>query len=154
MKAAQKKPDGLIKLVVTAGKANPAPPVGPALGSKGLNIMDFCKKFNELTSKMEGPVPVEIGYFKDKTFNIVIKTPPASYLIKKAAGVETGSKHSGVITAGTIKVSQLRDIAKLKGKDMNTFTVSAAVSMLKGTATSVGIDVIEDIQIDESEIIQ
>ncbi len=139
-----KKFVGSFKLVVQAGKANPAPPIGPALGQKGLNIMEFCKQFNALTVKMEGPIPVVISYYSDKSFTIEVKTPPASYLIKKAAGVATGSKETGRTSVGKIKTSQLREIANIKIVDMSAATPEAAIRSLAGTATSIGIDVEDD----------
>ena len=134
---------GIIKLTIQAGKANPAPPVGPALGQKGLNIMEFCKQFNALTAAMAGPVPVEIHYKADKKFTIVLKTPPASYLIKQAAGIEKGSQAAGIKSVGKIKTSQLYEIAKIKHIDMTAADLDAATKSLAGTALSMGIDVIE-----------
>lgn len=139
-----KKLVGSFKLVVQAGKANPAPPIGPALGQKGLNIMEFCKQFNALTAKMEGPIPVVISYYSDKAFTLEVKTPPASYLIKKAAGIESGSKETGRTSVAKIKTSKLRDIAKIKMVDMSAASVEAAIRSLAGTALSMGVDVEDD----------
>lgn len=139
-----KKFVGSFKLVVQAGKANPAPPIGPALGQKGLNIMEFCKQFNALTAKMEGPIPVVISYYSDKSFTIEVKTPPASYLIKKAVGLTSGSKEAGRNSVGKVKTSQLREIAKIKMVDMSASNEEAAIRSLAGTSTSMGIDVEDD----------
>jgi large subunit ribosomal protein L11 len=139
-----KKLVGSLKLAVQAGKANPAPPIGPALGQKGLNIMEFCKQFNALTAAMEGPVPVVITYYSDKTFTLEIKTAPASYLIKKAAGITAGSKEAGRTNVATIKSSKLREIAKIKIQDMSASTIENAIKTLAGTAISIGIEVEDD----------
>jgi large subunit ribosomal protein L11 len=147
MKAATSGPKKLVgsfKLVVQAGKANPAPPIGPALGQKGLNIMEFCKQFNALTAKMEGPVPVIITYYSDKSFTLEVKTPPASYLIKKAIGLTSGSKEAGKTSVGKIKTSKLREIAQVKMQDMSAASIEAAIKTLAGTAISIGIDVEDD----------
>lgn len=134
-----KKPDGSFKLIVEAGKANPAPPIGPALGQRKLNIMEFCKTFNDLTSKMSGPVPVIINFFKDGKFFLEIKTPPASYLILQEVGLKSGSKESGKVSVGAIKVSQVKKIAETKMKDLTAHSVEAAMKTIAGTATSMGI---------------
>jgi large subunit ribosomal protein L11 len=136
-----KKPDGSFKLILQAGKANPAPPVGPAMGQRGLNIMEFCKQFNDATSKMSGPVPVIINFYKDKKFYIEIKTPPASYMILESIGLKSGSKEAGKVIVGTVKRSKLEEIAKVKLKDMTANSIDASVSTLIGTALSMGITV-------------
>ena len=142
-----KKLVGSFKLVVQAGKANPAPPIGPALGQKGLNIMEFCKQFNALTTQMEGPVPAVITYYSDKTFTIEVKTPPASYLIKKSLGLQSGSKEAGKSSVGSIKTSKLQEIAKIKMQDMSASSIEAAIRTLAGTSTSIGIDVEDDLNV-------
>jgi large subunit ribosomal protein L11 len=136
-----KKPDGSFKLIIQAGKANPAPPIGPALGQRGLNIMEFCKTFNEQTSKMSGPVPVIISFYKDKKFTLEIKTPPASYMILQELGLQSGSKEAGKNIVATIKKSQLEKIAKVKIKDLTANSLDAAVKTMAGTAMSMGITV-------------
>lgn len=136
-----KKPDGSFKLIIEAGKATPAPPIGPALGQRKLNIMEFCKTFNELTSKMSGPVPVIVNFFKDGKFFLEIKTPPASYLILQEIGLKAGSKEAGKTMVGTIKASQIKKIAELKIKDLTAHSLDAAQKTITGTATSMGISV-------------
>jgi large subunit ribosomal protein L11 len=141
-----KKIVGYIKLQIPAGKANPSPPVGPALGQRGLNIMAFVKEFNALTAQMEPgmPVPVVITAFADRTFTFVTKTPPNSYFLKKAAGVEKGSTAPGKgATVGRVTMSQLREIAAQKMKDMNANDIEGAVRMLAGSARSMGLSVVE-----------
>jgi len=141
-----KKIVGYIKLQIPAGKANPSPPVGPALGQRGLNIMQFCKEFNARTQAMEPgmPVPVVITAFGDRTFNFITKTPPNTYFIKKAAGITAGSTTPGKgATVGRVTTSQLREIAALKMVDMNAASVEAAVKMLAGSARSMGLSVVE-----------
>ena len=141
-----KKIVGYIKLQIPAGKANPSPPVGPALGQRGLNIMQFVKEFNAVTQTMEPgmPVPVVITAYGDRTFSFVTKTPPNTYFIKKAAGITKGSPTVGKGAAvGRVTTSQLREIAATKMKDMNAASVEAAVSMLAGSAKSMGITVVE-----------
>jgi large subunit ribosomal protein L11 len=141
-----KKIVGYIKLQIPAGKANPSPPVGPALGQRGLNIMQFVKEFNALTQTMEPgmPVPVVITAFGDRTFSFVMKTPPNTYFVKKAAGITKGSPTVGKgAPVGQVTTSQLREIAEIKMKDMNAASVEAAVSMLAGSAKSMGITVVE-----------
>jgi len=140
-----KKIVGLIKLQVPAGKANPSPPIGPALGQRGLNIMEFCKQFNAATKSMEPgtPVPVIISVFSDKSFTFVSKTPPASYYIKKAAGIESGSKTPGRAVAGKVTKKQLEEIAKQKMKDLNANDIEGAVKQLAGSARSMGLEVVE-----------
>ena len=138
-----KKVAGQLKLQVPAGKANPSPPVGPALGQRGINIMEFCKAFNARTQEMEvgTPTPVIITYFSDKSFQMELKTPPASYLLKKAAGVKSASKTPGKENAGSVTVSQLREIAEAKMKDLNANDVDAAMLIIAGSARSMGIEV-------------
>jgi large subunit ribosomal protein L11 len=140
-----KKIVGYIKLQVAAGKANPSPPIGPALGQRGLNIMEFCKAFNAQTQQMEPgmPIPVVISVYADKTFSFVTKTPPNSYFIKKAAGITSGSKTPGREKAGKITMAQIRDIAKIKMPDLNANDIEAAASMLVGSARSMGLEVVE-----------
>jgi large subunit ribosomal protein L11 len=138
-----KKVVGYIKLQVPAGKANPSPPIGPALGQRGLNIMEFCKAFNAQTQKMEPglPLPVVITAFADKSFTFVIKTPPATVLIKKAAGVEKGSKVPHLEKVGKISRAQAEDIAKAKMPDLTAADLEAAVRTISGSARSMGITV-------------
>jgi large subunit ribosomal protein L11 len=141
-----KKIVGYIKLQIPAGKANPSPPVGPALGQRGLNIMQFCKEFNARTQAMEPgmPVPVVITAFGDRTFNFITKTPPNTYFLKKAAGVTAGSTTPGKgATVGRVTISQLREIAQQKMVDMNAASLDAAVKMLAGSARSMGLSVVE-----------
>ena len=140
-----KKVVGYIKLQVPAGKANPSPPIGPALGQRGLNIMEFCKQFNAATKSMEPgtPIPVIITVYSDRSFTFVSKTPPASYYIKKAAGIETGSKTPGRALAGKVTKKQLEEIAKHKMKDLNANDIEGAVKQLAGSARSMGLEVVE-----------
>ncbi len=141
-----KKIQGYVKLVVPAGKANPSPPIGPALGQAGVNIMEFCKGFNAQTQGMEPgmPVPVVITVFVDRTFTFVMKTPPASYFIKKAAKLDKGSGTTGKdAPVGKVTTAQLREIAEQKIKDMNAANIDAAVKTLAGTARSMGVQVVE-----------
>ena len=141
-----KKVVGYIKLQIPAGKANPSPPVGPALGQRGLNIMAFVKEFNAATQGMEPgmPVPVVITAFADRTFTFIMKTPPNTYFLKKAAGIQKGTTTPGKGAAvGRVTTAQLREIAETKMKDMNANDVEAAVSMLAGSARSMGITVVE-----------
>ncbi|PIP79288.1 MAG: 50S ribosomal protein L11 [Ignavibacteria bacterium CG22_combo_CG10-13_8_21_14_all_37_15] len=137
-----KKITGYIKLQIPAGKANPSPPVGPALGQKGVNIMEFCKQFNAKTSGQEGLIiPVVITVFSDKSFTFITKTPPAAVLLKKAAKIEKGSAESNKIKVGKVAKSQVEEIAKLKMPDLNANDVEHAISMVAGTARSMGITV-------------
>ena len=138
-----KKVMGQIKLQVPAGKANPSPPIGPALGQRGLNIMEFCKAFNARTQEMEqgSPCPTVITYYQDKSFTMEIKTPPASYLIKKAASLKSGSKTPGRAVAGSVTVRQVREIAEAKMKDLNANDVDQAMKIIVGSARSMGIEV-------------
>ena len=141
-----KKIVGYIKLQVPAGKANPSPPIGPALGQRGLNIMEFCKAFNALTQNLEKgmPIPVVITAYGDRTFTFVTKTPPNTYFIKKAAGLAKGSQTPGKGgTVGKITMTQIREIAEIKMKDLNANDVDAAAQMIKGSARSMGIEVVE-----------
>jgi large subunit ribosomal protein L11 len=131
-----------IKLQVTAGQANPAPPVGPALGQHGVNIMEFCKTFNERTkSQMGMTIPVVITVFTDRSFTFITKTPPAAVLLKKHAGIEKGAPNSKTTTVGEISMDKVREIATLKMPDLNANDVEAAVRMVKGTARSMGLKV-------------
>ena len=139
-----KKVIGFIKLQIEAGKANPSPPVGPALGQRGLNIMEFCKAFNAKTQKMEPgtPIPVIITAYADRTFSFVTKLPPVSYYIKKAANVKSASKAPGREKAGKITSAQVKEIAEKKMPDLNCHTVEAAMEMVAGQARSMGIEVV------------
>jgi large subunit ribosomal protein L11 len=137
-----KKIKTIVKLQIPAGQANPAPPVGPALGQHGLNIMAFCKEYNERTASQAGSIiPVEITVYEDRTFTFVTRTPPASDLLKKALKLEKASGRAGHDFAGTITPKQLRDIAELKMKDLNVNSVEAAERVVAGTARSMGIKV-------------
>ncbi len=138
-----KKVEGYIKLQVAAGKANPSPPVGPALGQKGLNIMEFCKAFNAQTQGMEAgmPVPVIITAYSDRSFTFELKTPPASYLLKKAAGITSGSSRPNSNKVGTVNRAQLEEIATIKMKDMTAADMDAAVRSIAGSARSMGLNV-------------
>ena len=140
-----KKIVGYIKLQVPAGKANPSPPIGPALGQRGLNIMEFCKAFNAQTQKMEKgtPIPVVITAYQDRSFTFEMKTPPVSYFIKKAAKLEGGSKTPGRDKAGAVTKAQVREIAEQKMKDLNTDNIDSAMRMVEGSARSMGIEVTE-----------
>ena len=140
-----KKIDGYINLQVPAGQANPSPPIGPALGQRGLSIMEFCKQFNAKSKDMEpgAPIPVKITVFSDRSFTFEMRTPPASHLIKKAAGVNGGSKEPGRASAGTITMAQVREVAKQKMKDLNTDDIDAAMKTIAGSARSMGLQVVE-----------
>jgi large subunit ribosomal protein L11 len=140
-----KKVDGFINLQVPAGKANPSPPIGPALGQRGVNIMEFCKAFNAKTKDMEPetPIPVKITVYSDRSFTFEMRLPPASFLIKKAVKLTSGSKTPGRDSAGTITMAQVREIAKTKMKDLNTDSLDAAALTIAGTARSMGIQVSE-----------
>ena len=140
-----KKVTGFLKLQVPAGSANPAPPIGPALGQRGLNIMQFCKDFNAQTQKMEKgmPIPVTITIYQDKSFTFEMRTPPVSYYLKKAAKVQSGSKMPGRDFVGTVKKAQVKEIAEAKMKDLNCDTVEAAMKMIEGSARSMGLQVAE-----------
>ncbi len=138
-----KKVRAVIKLQIEAGKANPAPPVGPALGQHGVNIMAFCKEYNEKTASQAGTiVPVEITVYEDRSFTFVLKTPPASELLKRAAGVEKGSANQKRDKVGSVTREQLRQIAETKMRDLNAHTVEQAMKMIEGTARSMGIEVV------------
>ena len=138
-----KKIVGLIKLQVPAGKANPSPPIGPALGQRGLNIMEFCKAFNAATQKVEPglPIPVIITAYSDRSFTFIMKTPPASILLKKAAGIESGSKRPNTEKVGKVSRKQLEEIAKTKMPDLTAADMDAAVRTIAGSARSMGITV-------------
>ena len=133
---------GYVKLQIKGGQANPAPPVGPALGQRGINIMEFCKSFNEKTKSFIGkPVPVVITVYKDKKFDFIIKTPPASFLIKEAAKLKAGSKEPGIIITGSITKKQAEQIATQKMKDLNALDLEQATKIICGSARSMGIEV-------------
>jgi large subunit ribosomal protein L11 len=141
-----KKVVGIIKLHVPAGKANPSPPIGPALGQRGLNIMEFCKAFNAATQNLEPgmPIPVVITAFGDRSFTFVTKSPPNSYFLKKAAGIEKGSQTTGKgSTVGRVTMAQIREIAEQKMQDLNAKDIDGARRMLIGSARSMGLDVVE-----------
>ncbi|MGB9857188.1 MAG: 50S ribosomal protein L11 [Dictyoglomaceae bacterium] len=138
-----KKIVGKVKLNLTAGKATPAPPVGPALGQYGVNIMEFCKAYNAATAGQEGIIPVEITIYEDRSFTFVTKTPPASELLKKAAGVEKGSGEPNKNKVGKVKRSKIREIAEIKMKDLNANDIESAMRIIEGTARSMGIEIIE-----------
>ena len=142
--AAKKEISGFIKLQIKGGQANPAPPVGPALGQRGVNIMEFCKAFNDKTKKLAGkPVPVEITVYKDKKFDFKIKSPPASFYIKEAVKLKGGSKEPGRNIVATISKKQLESIAKEKMNDLNAHDINEAVKIIAGSARSMGIEVKE-----------
>lgn len=139
---AQKEITAMVKLQVTAGKANPAPPIGPALGPHGINIMDFCNSFNAQTKAMgDTIVPVVLTIYKDRSFTFILKTPPASQLIKKAAGIIKGSSVPNKDKVGKISMAQVEEIAKAKMPDLNAFDVAKAMEIIKGTARSMGVDI-------------
>ncbi|MCA1974624.1 MAG: 50S ribosomal protein L11 [Caenispirillum sp.] len=140
-----KKVVGYIKLEIPAGQANPSPPVGPALGQRGLNIMEFCKAFNAATQKMEPgtPTPVVITAYADRTFTFVTKTPPTSYYLKKAAGIDKGSGTPAREVKGRVTKAQLREIAEKKMKDLNANDIEAAARMIAGSARSMGLEIVE-----------
>ena len=140
-----KKIDGYIKLEIPAGAANPSPPVGPALGQRGLNIMEFCKAFNAATQNLEPgmPIPCVITAYADRTFSFITKTQPASFLIRKAAGLQKAANNPGHEQVGTITVAQAKEIAETKMQDLNAVDMEGAVMMVKGTARSMGIEVTE-----------
>jgi len=137
-----KKVKAIVKLQIAAGQANPAPPVGPALGQHGINIMGFCKEYNERTKKQTGSIiPVEITVYEDRSFTFVTKTPPASDLLKKTLGIEKGAGAPSHDSAGKLSRAQLREIAQLKAKDLNANSIEAAERIIEGTARSMGIEV-------------
>lgn len=140
-----KKIDGYINLQVPAGQANPSPPIGPALGQRGVNIMEFCKAFNAKSKDVEQgtPIPVKITVFSDRSFTFEMKTPPASFFLKKMAKVKSGSKEPGRSNAGSVTMDQVREIATLKMKDLNTDDVEQAARTIAGSARSMGIRVVE-----------
>lgn len=136
-----KKVTAIVKLALPAGKATPAPPVGPALGQHGVNIMGFCKEYNERTKDQVGLViPVEISVFEDRSFTFILKTPPASVLIKKALGAESGSGVPNKQKIGKLNLAQIEEIAKIKMPDLNAASLEAAMDMVRGTARSMGVD--------------
>ncbi len=139
-----KKVIGLVKLAINAGKATPAPPVGPALGQHGVNIMGFCKEYNERTKDQAGLIiPVEITVYEDRSFTFILKTPPAAVLLKKAANITSGSSEPNRKKVAAVPKSKVREIADIKMKDLNAASVEAAMRMIEGTARSMGIDVVE-----------
>ena len=139
-----KKVAGIIKLQVPAGKANPAPPVGPALGQHGVNIMEFCKTFNERTANQAGMIiPVEITVFEDRSFTFITKTPPASILLKKAAGIEKGSGTPNTQKVAQVSRDKVREIAELKMPDLNATSIEGAMRIIEGTARSMGIVIVD-----------
>ena len=140
-----KKITGYIKLQVPAGAANPSPPIGPALGQRGLNIMEFCKAFNAKTQDQEKgmPIPVTITVFSDKSFTFEMKTAPASFFLKKAAKLQSGSKSPGITVAGSVTRAQVREIAQAKMKDLNANDLDAATRIIEGSARAMGLEVVE-----------
>ena len=139
----KKKVMGIVKLQIEAGKATPAPPVGPALGQKGVNIMEFCKKFNSRTQKQSGLIiPVVLKVYEDRSFDFITKTPPASSLIKRTLKIDSGSAQPNKIKVGTIRREQLKEIAKMKLPDLNTDDLDLAAKIIEGTARNMGVDVI------------
>ena len=139
-----KKVAGQLKLQVAAGSATPSPPIGPALGQRGINIMEFCKAFNAQSQEMEkgSPIPVVITYYQDKSFTFAMKTPPVSYFLKKAASLKSGSKEPGKVVAGQVSRAKVREIAEAKMKDLNANDVEAAMRMVEGSARSMGLEVV------------
>ena len=140
-----KKIDGYIKLNIPAGAANPSPPVGPALGQRGVNIMEFCKAFHASTDSLDKkmPIPVVITVFSDKSFSFIIKTPPVSFYLIKAAGKDKGSSEPGRTVGGSVKINQIKEIAENKMKDLNAANIEGAIEMVKGSARSMGLEVLE-----------
>ena len=138
-----KKIEGYLKLQVPAGNASPSPPIGPALGQRGLNIMEFCKAFNAASQEIEkgAPVPVTITIFQDKSFTFKMKTPPASYLLKKAANLKSGSTEPGRSIVGSVTKDQVKEIAEVKMKDLNANTIDQAMLIIEGSARSMGLEV-------------
>ncbi len=138
-----KKIEGYLKLQIPAGKANPSPPVGPALGQRGLNIMEFCKAFNAQTQEMEpgAPCPTIITYYVDKSFAMEVKTPPASFFLKKASGLKSGASTTGKETVGSVTSKQIKEIAESKMKDLNAKDINGAMQIILGSARSMGIEV-------------
>ena len=140
-----KKIEGYLKMQVPAGQANPSPPIGPALGQRGLNIMEFCKAFNAATQNMEqgAPIPVVVTIYQDKSFTFEMKTPPASWYLKKAAGLNKGSQEPGREVAGKVTKAQIREIVEAKMKDLNARDEEAAMKIIEGSARSMGLEVVE-----------
>jgi len=140
-----KKIEGYIKLQVPAGSATPSPPIGPALGQRGVNIMEFCKAFNASTQEMEKgmPIPTVITVYGDRSFTFITKTPPASFLLKRAAGLKSGSKEPSKISAGTVTNAQIREIAEAKMADLNANDIDQAMKIIAGSARSMGLEVVE-----------
>ena len=140
-----KKITGYIKLQVAAGAANPSPPIGPALGQRGVNIMEFCKAFNAATDSLEKgmPIPTKITVYADRSFTFVTKTPPASFLLKKAAKLKSASKEPGKVVAGKVTKSQVREIAETKMADLNANDIDQAMKIIEGSARSMGLEVVE-----------
>ena len=140
-----KKITGYIKLQVPAGAANPSPPIGPALGQRGVNIMEFCKAFNAQTTELEKgmPIPTIITVYADRSFSFETKTPPASYFLKKAAGIKSGSKEPSKVSAGRVTRAQLEEIANAKMKDLNATSLDGAVKIIEGSARAMGLQVVE-----------
>ena len=138
-----KKIEGFLKLQIPAGKANPSPPVGPALGQRGLNIMEFCKAFNAQTQEIEpgAPCPTVITYYADKSFSMEVKTPPASFFLKKASGLKAGASTTGKETVGSVTSKQIKEIAESKMKDLNAKDIDGAMQIILGSARSMGIEV-------------
>ncbi|MGB9868110.1 MAG: 50S ribosomal protein L11 [Bacillota bacterium] len=140
----KKKITAVVKVQIPAGKATPAPPIGPALAPHGINLMAFCKEFNERTASQTGYViPVEVTIYEDRSFTFVCKTPPASILLKKAAGIDTGSGEPNTKKVGKVTRAKIREIAELKMPDLNAASIEAAMSMIEGTARSMGIEVVD-----------
>ena len=139
-----KKVAGQLKLQVKAGSATPSPPIGPALGQRGINIMEFCKAFNAQTQELEkgSPIPVVITYYQDKSFTFAMKTPPVTFFLKKASNLKSGSKEPGKVRAGTVSRDKVREIATVKMKDLNANDVEAAMRMVEGSARSMGLEVV------------
>ncbi|MFL0671352.1 MAG: 50S ribosomal protein L11 [Erythrobacter sp.] len=140
-----KKIEGYIKLQVAAGSATPSPPIGPALGQRGVNIMEFCKAFNAATQELEKgmPIPTVITVYADRSFTFITKTPPASFLLKKAAKLKSGSKEPGKVSAGTITHAQIKEIAEVKMVDLNANDIDQAMKIIAGSARSMGLEVVE-----------
>jgi large subunit ribosomal protein L11 len=140
-----KKITGYIKLQVPAGAANPSPPIGPALGQRGVNIMDFCKAFDAATSELEKnmPIPTVITVYADKSFSFITKTPPATYLLKKVTKVQKGAKETGKETIGKVTRAQLQEVAEMKMKDLNANDMDAAIKIIEGSARAMGLEVVE-----------
>ena len=136
---------GLIKLQIPAGAANPSPPVGPALGQRGLNIMDFCKTFNDKTKNLEkgAPIPVVITAYKDRTFDFITKLPPVSYYLKKAAKIKKGNSTPGRTLVGKVTIEEVKKIASEKMEDLNAIDIEGAINMVKGSAVSMGMEVVK-----------